>query len=207
MAFHKIDLETWPRREYYEHYIHQVVCTYSITVRLDITRLGGHKIYPSMLWLLTQTVNEFAQFRTQLTPEGLGYFDEMHPRYTVFSPEKETFSSIWTLCGADFPAFLARYREDVARYAPSGRFSPKPGQPENCFDVSMLPWMRFEGLNLNIFGEGKYLLPIFTMGQAFVEGEKTLLPLAIQAHHAVCDGYHVSQFVAALQEKIAAFAF
>ena len=34
MAFHKIDLETWPRREYYEHYIHQVVCTYSITVRL-----------------------------------------------------------------------------------------------------------------------------------------------------------------------------
>lgn len=62
MAFHKIDLETWPRREYYEHYIQQVVCTYSITVRLDITRLGGHKIYPSMLWLLTQTVNEFAQF-------------------------------------------------------------------------------------------------------------------------------------------------
>ena len=41
MAFHKIDLETWPRREYYEHYIQQVVCTYSITVRLDITRLGG----------------------------------------------------------------------------------------------------------------------------------------------------------------------
>ena len=117
MAFHKIDLETWPRREYYEHYIQQVVCTSSITVRLDITRLGGHKIYPAMLWLLTQTVNEFAQFRTQLTPEGLGYFDEMHPRYTVFSPEKETFSSIWTLCGADFPAFLARYREDVARRA------------------------------------------------------------------------------------------
>ena len=55
MAFHKIDLETWPRREYYEHYIQQVVCTYSITVRLDITRLGGHKIYPAMLWLLTQT--------------------------------------------------------------------------------------------------------------------------------------------------------
>lgn len=105
MAFHKIDLETWPRREYYEHYIQQVVCTYSITVRLDITRLGGHKIYPAMLWLLTQTVNEFAQFRTQLTPEGLGYFDEMHPRYTVFSPEKETFSSIWTLCDGDFPAF------------------------------------------------------------------------------------------------------
>ena len=71
----------------------------------------------------------------------------------------------------------------------------------------MLPWMRFEGFNLNIFGDGKYLLPTFTMGQAFVEGEKTLLPLAIQAHHAVCDGYHVSQFVAALQEKIAAFAF
>jgi len=37
MAFHLIDLDTWDRREFYEHFINEVVCSYSITVNLDIT--------------------------------------------------------------------------------------------------------------------------------------------------------------------------
>ncbi|MBR5871149.1 MAG: type A chloramphenicol O-acetyltransferase, partial [Clostridia bacterium] len=28
------------------------------------------------------------------------------------------------------------------------------------------------------------------------------LPLAIQAHHAVCDGYHIGMFVERLQEYV-----
>lgn len=69
----------------------------------------------------------------------------------------------------------------------------------------MIPWMTFTSFNLNIFGDGKYLLPIFTMGKAFIREEKTYLPLSIQVHHAVCDGYHVSRFVDTLQRKIYSF--
>ena len=39
MAFQLIDIKTWDRREYYEHFIKEVVCTFSITVNLDITCL------------------------------------------------------------------------------------------------------------------------------------------------------------------------
>lgn len=41
MAFHPIDLETWPRREYYLHFTNDVRCTYSLTTRLDITPPPG----------------------------------------------------------------------------------------------------------------------------------------------------------------------
>ena len=41
MAFQLIDLENWERREFYEHFISQVVCTYSVVVNLDITNLKG----------------------------------------------------------------------------------------------------------------------------------------------------------------------
>jgi len=56
-----------------------------------------------------------------------------------------------------------------------------------------------------VFDEGKYLLPIFTMGKYFGSGGRRMLPLAIQVHHAVCDGYHVGQFVEHLQEMIDSF--
>lgn len=32
-----------------------------------------------------------------------------------------------------------------------------------------------------------------------------MLPLAIQVHHAVCDGYHVGKFIEILQAGIDAF--
>lgn len=34
---------------------------------------------------------------------------------------------------------------------------------------------------------------------------RTLLPLSIQVHHAVCDGFHVARFLDALQTRISAF--
>ena len=49
------------------------------------------------------------------------------------------------------------------------------------------------------------LLPIFTMGKYFERDGKRLLPLAIQVHHAVCDGYHVGVFVEKLQGYIDQF--
>lgn len=205
MGFHLIDIEHWKRKAFYQHYINDVVCSYAMTVHLDITALGVHGLYPKMLWLLTDTVNDFEEFRTHLSPEGVGIFDTMHPSYTIFNKENENFSAIWTEFCPDYTTFEARYRADVEQYRHSTDFAPKSGKPENTFDVSMIPWASFSSFSLHIHGDGKYLLPIFTMGKAFEQDGKTRLPLAIQVHHAACDGFHVSRFVETLQSKINSF--
>ena len=82
---------------------------------------------------------------------------------------------------------------------------PKEGTPPNSFNISMVPWLEFTGFNINVFDEGKFLLPVFTMGRFFERDGKRFLPLAIQVHHAVCDGYHIGQFVEKLQGYVDAF--
>ena len=74
--------------------------------------------------------------------------------------------------------------------------------PENCIDVSMIPWVSFESFQLNLQKGYGYLLPIFTMGQFYQEGDKTLLPFAMQVHHGVCDGFHASRSVRELQALV-----
>jgi len=206
MAFRKIDIENWERREFYEHFISQVVCTYSVSVNLDITKLKGQKLYPAMIWLLTKTVNDMPEFRISLTAEGLGIYDDMHPMYTVFNKENKNFSGIWSYFSEDYNTFLRNYEEDSAKYSTSTRYAPKDGTPVNSFNISMLPWVEFTGLNINVYDEGKFLLPIFTMGKYFEHNGKRMLPLAIQVHHAVCDGYHVGAFVERLQGYIDEFS-
>ena len=205
MTLTLIDFDNWERREHYLHFINEVRCSYSVCINLDISNLNGQRLYPAMLWLLTRTVNEMPEFRTSLTENGLGYYSEMHPAYTVFNPDAKTFSGIWTAYQPDYPSFLHGYEEDAGKYSFTTQYEPKPGRPANSFDVSMVPWFSFSAFNLNILGDGTYLLPIFTMGKTFEENEKTMLPLAIQVHHAVCDGYHLGKFIETLQANINKF--
>ena len=205
MALKLIDMEKWDRLEFYEHFINEVVCTYSAVVNIDITNLKGQKLYPAMIWLLTKTVNDMPEFRTVLTPDGPGIYDDMHPMYTVFNKEKKNFSGIWSYFSEDYSEFLKRYEADTEVYPKSTRYAPKDGTPVNSFNISMLPWLEFTSFNINVFDDGKFLLPIFTIGKFFERDGKRFLPLAIQVHHAVCDGYHIGAFVAQLQDYVNAF--
>ncbi len=205
MSFHLIDFQTWERKEFYEHFINEVVCTYSTTVNLDITNLKSMRHYPTIIWLLTKAVNQMPEFRTALTDKGVGIYDEMHPAYTIFNKENRNFSAIWTEFYADYNEFLSAYETDIEKFSLSARYAPKPDRPPNSFDISMIPWFTFTSFNLNIFGDGKYLLPIFTLGKRFDDNGKKLLPISIQVHHAVCDGYHIGMFMETLQTMINKF--
>ena len=66
MTFKLIDVDKWERKEFYEHFINEVICTYSTVVNIDITNLKEQKLYPAMIWLLTKTVNDMPEFRTSL---------------------------------------------------------------------------------------------------------------------------------------------
>ena len=49
-------------------------------------------------------------------------------------------------------------------------------------------------------------MPVFTIGKYFAQEDKIMLPLALQVHHAVCDGYHVGMFLEKLQTKLNEFS-
>ncbi|WP_367925917.1 type A chloramphenicol O-acetyltransferase [uncultured Ruthenibacterium sp.] len=205
MLFEKIEKSTWPRREYFDHYFSHVPCTYSMTVRLDVTKIrqAGLKFYPTMLHAITTIVNRHEEFRTAFNEKGeLGIYSEMIACYTIFHKDSQTFSNLWTAYEPELHTFCAAYEQDLKQWGTNKAFNAKPNLPENNFPVSMIPWTVFEGFNLNLPKGQNYLLPIFTMGKYYPENEKILLPLSVQVHHAVCDGFHLCRFINELQSLL-----
>lgn len=207
--FHELD-GSWPRQEHFHHYLNNVRCTYSLTVQIDITALlqalksRGLRAYPAQIYLLATVVNDFAEFRMGLSKAGKpGYWESLHPSYTVLNAVTKTFSGIWTPYNQSFDVFYRSCTEDIDRYSHSTEFAPKKDMPPNVFDLSGIPWVDFTAFNLNIFSEGTHLLPIFTIGQYVKRGERTFLPLAMQLHHAACDGYHAGQFIEEVRKMAA----
>jgi len=74
---------------------------------------------------------------------------------------------------------------------------PQGAEPPNILNISSIPWVAFTGFNLNLPTD--YLLPILTIGRHAEQDGATRMPLAIQVHHAVCDGYHLGRFVEHVQ--------
>lgn len=204
-----IDLSTWPRRQHFEHYRRAVPCTYSMTVELDATRFAetlrrsARKTYVAQVWAIATVVNRYEEFRTCVDEEGRpALWPVVHPAFTVFNPDRETFACVGVPYRADFGEFHAAASAALAEHRGATDMFPLGPPPPNSFDVSSLPWTSFTGFHLDVAGGHDHLAPIFTLGR-YVEREgQVRLPLAVQVHHAVADGFHTARLVAELQELL-----
>ena len=206
--FKPIDTSSWKRKPYFDHYFSQIRCSYSITVNIDITNVLSFKdrnkikLYPLLIYVISKAVNKYEEFRTAINDRGeVGIWETLSPCYTVFHKDSESFSNIWTEWNDDLNLFLSNFEQDSKRFGQIDRIDAKPNTPANVFPISSLPWTTFTGFNLNIFADGTYLLPIFTYGKYFKNGNRYLIPLSIQVHHAVCDGFHVSRLINEIQQE------
>lgn len=145
MTFHKIDMQAWERKKRYEHYAEAVPCTYSMTVALDVTKLlcgvreKGLPFFPVVLYGLAREVNRHAEFRMAQDEMGnVGYYSHCDPCYTVFHKETESFTEVWTAYDASPAVFLARYREDMARYRNAPELQSRP-QAKTCSTCPAFP--------------------------------------------------------------------
>ena len=201
-----VDLSRWARREHFEIFQTFAQSTFNQTVQLDITALlkhikeAGWKFYPTMIFLISKIVNRHPEFRMAMKDNELVVWDEVHPNYTIFHNETETFSSLWSHYDGNIHHFQKVYSEDMARYSNNTAYWPKEESRENIFFISGIPWVTFTSFNVNVANMKNFFAPMFTLGKYFEQDGKVLLPFAVQVHHSVCDGFHVARLVNELQE-------
>lgn len=209
MNFTVIDLEKWERTEIFNHYIAQQT-SFSMTKDIDITQLYSylkkqkHSFYLGFIYLVTTIANQDTHFKMSFNSKGqVGYWETLSPMYTIFDKKTELFSALATEYLPEFNVFKANYLSDLATFSNSGKLFPQKVLPENVLNISMIPWTSFTGFNLNVGNSEPYLLPIITGGKFTFLDNKVFLPVSLQVHHAVCDGFHAANFFNTF-EKMAA---
>ncbi|MCX5592501.1 type A chloramphenicol O-acetyltransferase [Alcaligenes endophyticus] len=209
MGYTAVDLSTWGRREHFEAFQTIAKCTFSLTAQLDITTLvkqvksRGWKFYPTMIHLIAQALNKYPEFRMRMKEGVLVTWDVIHPSYTIFHEESETFSSLWCHHKESRDLFFKEYEENMALYGDSLAYSPMQESTENIFYVSANPWVSFTSFEFNLASFENFFAPMLTIGKYYEQGNRILMPLAVQVHHAVCDGFHVGRMINELQELCA----
>lgn len=151
-----------------------------------------------MIWVVSRVINAHEEFKLGWDQGGnLIRWDFVSPSYAHFHPEDGNFTKLVTPYTEDLPAFHTRFLEDREKYR--GLRGVVEGQPANHFDVSCLPWVRYRHFDVHVFDRGDFLAPVVTWGKYEAEGSRLVMPLTMNIHHAVADGFHLSRFFTEVQ--------
>lgn len=207
MDYTRINLNEWNRGSLFRFYIEKMRIVMSLTVDIDVTNLKAYSkqtglaFYPLMIWAVSKVINHHDEFRFGWDEDGnLIKWDSVSPSYTDFHGEDESFTKMITEYADDPFEFCDAVARDRER-CQNGHLV-LDHQPSNFFDVSCLPWVKYKHFDLHVFDEGRFLAPVVTWGKYEESGGKLLMPLTMNIHHAVADGFHLSRFFNEIQELI-----
>ena len=211
MNYTKVDIDKWSRGSLFQFYIEKMRIVMSLTVDINVaplityTKKNDLKFYPAMIWVVSKVINSHDEFKYSWDTDGnLIRWDSISPSYTVFNRDDECFSKFVTEYTDDIFEFYQRTVDDQRKYQEERAIIGN--QPQNFFDVSCLPWVKYKHFDVHVFDEGKFLAPVLTWGKYEVQNGNALMPLTMNIHHAVADGFHLSRFFNEVQELIDSYA-
>lgn len=198
-----IDMEQWSRKEHFNHFMKLDYPHFSICANVDITKFKkyikerNYSFFISVLYVATRAANEVKEFRYRIRDGKVIEHEVVHPSFTIMS-QAEAFSFCMTNYYEVFDEFLGRANNEIDKKKECGSLEFDPEADEYIY-VTSIPWISFTNINHPIHLKNVISVPMIAWGKYFKQEDKLLMPLSIQAHHALVDGFHAGKYYEAFQ--------
>ena len=194
-----IDIEKSPRKKHFEFYNRLDYPHFNITVPVDVTKFYldtkemGVPFFRAFLHQITRTANGIKEFRQRIRDDNVVVEHEIvHPSFTVML-EDDAFSFCSVDYKSDLQEFLTEIDEKIESLKGNICIEDEPGRDDQLY-ISCIPWVSFTSLVHPIHMNPVDSVPRICWGKFTTEGDKKMMPVSIQAHHALMDGFHVGLF-------------
>lgn len=202
----KINPDTWPRRELFDFFSGVSNPFYSVTFRLDATRLyefakdQSLSFYYSLIYLSTNALNSVEAFRYALDSEAPVLLDRRCPSFTDLHPGAENFHIVTMPCEGSIHDFCRAARE---RSRSQTTFLNQE-DTEDLIYFSCLPWVELTALTNERDFDRNDSVPRIAWGKYFNNGGRKILHMSMELNHRFVDGLHIGMFNEALLAEIEA---
>ncbi|MFL6333564.1 MAG: CatA-like O-acetyltransferase [Pyrinomonadaceae bacterium] len=199
-----LDTEAWSRRHLFRLFKDYDAPYFNVCADVDVTPLlafareRGLSFFVTYHFLSTKTANEVEPFRYRLRGERVLVHERVHAGAIVLLPD-ESFTFVYFDYTEDFGAFHSGARASVER----ARAEPPPldaraGQDDLIYH-SVIPWVSFTSISHARDSRQRSGIPKVSFGKYRDVGGRTLMPVSVEAHHALMDGLHVGRYFERLQ--------
>ena len=206
----KIDVENWNRKESFRNFIGYSDPVFSVTVRLDVTKMflsskrRGTSFFIDFVYALMRSVNDSECMRIRLLNGEPVIFDTIDPSYIVMKEDK-SINTRRSAYSGDYDVFYDTMRKDIddERSPDSKHHFNDDGKNDVVF-ISCIPWLDMVTMkNPYDYKNMDWVsIPRITWGKAVEENGKYRMYFDVATHHALIDGYQLSQMIIQLQDTL-----
>ncbi|MGW8143623.1 MAG: CatA-like O-acetyltransferase [Anaerolineales bacterium] len=198
-----LDLENWPRREHFDLFRIWTYPHFNFCANVNLTKLypevkdQGISITIAIVYVLSRAANDIPEFRYRIHGDKVVEHDIVHPSATILIE-----NDLFTFCPMIYTPDFAQFAEDAKMQLNQVKEHPSLEDPENDDQLFMtaIPWVSFTSFMHPIDLDPVDSVPRFAWGKFFQEGDELKMPLNVQAHHALMDGFHMGRYYQKVQE-------
>lgn len=203
-----LDLSTWPRLETYRFFRHFDKPYFNICVQLNVSGLVDLckrtqvRAFLAYHYLTLRAANEIPEFHYRIRADKVLIHPILHGGSTILMPN-ETFSFVYFDYRDDFVEFATRTSNAMDKVRTGkGNFEPRDDH-DGLIHYTTLPWISFTSFSHARNWGRDDSVPKIAFGRFHKLQDQTLLPMSVEVHHALMDGYHVGKFVSRVEEMLA----
>ena len=200
MSYRFIDMEKYPRRAHFEHYLHQQNPHVGVTVDVDVTDLvqtckeKGWSFYLAFIRAAALAANAVPELRRRIRGEAVVEYDACGTSHIELLED-----GTYCYCTLrhdpkqpmdDYMACAAAERER----ARAGASIEEEDDVESLFFITSLPWLHYAAFLQPTSGPDD-CNPRISWGRYTPDYRgRLMMPLTILVHHSLVDGINIAAF-------------
>lgn len=202
-----IDIENWERSEQFSFFRHYDNPFFGVTIDVDVSKLlaytqsQGLSFFAAYLYASQQQVARIPEFRQRIMGDQVVEYVSVEAGSTVLKA-----NNVFTFCYFDHLPSFRDFHPHVLERVAACRLTDTPlvDHDDDLAQIhySVLPWIHFKGLTHPRNYGTDDSIPKIVFGKYVKQDEKVLMPLSVEAHHSLLDGFHLGLYFEGFQQSI-----
>lgn len=201
-----LDIDNWNRKQHFEHFKKLRDPYFGLTSNVDVTKAyhwskeNKTSLFIVYLHACMKAINSIESLKYRIEGDSVAIYDTIHVSPTILRSDK-TFGFSYVSFTDDLKMFCKNFLLEKERVLSTSDLFP-PIYSEACVHCSAIPWVNFTGHKEPSSGIDNESIPKVAFGKINQEGQRFLMPVAINVNHALVDGYHLGEFYEEFQSEL-----
>ena len=208
-SMEEIDVNNWNRKMNYEFFKTFSNSTYSMNVRMDVTKIvkyskeNDRSFFINMLYIVLKGLNNTSEMRMRLVNDKPTIYDDINPAFNVMTEDNSyvnvRFRNIKYY--NEFYSVAHKYIENAKKGIDVDQSNYNPKDCYNEYYITCVPWVDIKSVTHPIPDDkASQCIPRICWGKYINEGDKYYLTLNITVSHIFVDGHPLSKVFNTIQE-------
>lgn len=208
-----VDVKKWSRYHQYNFFKTYDLPFFNICTELDVTEVVSwckkhdYSFFIGTLYASLHMANNISEFRYRIAhqqgqqEQQIIEYEKIHAGSTVLN-EDNTFSFCYFDYSAQFMDFNNNAKHQMSLSRSGNLMLEAKEHSLDLIHYSSIPWISFSSFSHARKLDKDDSIPKIVFGKYHEKSGRYFMPISVEVHHALMDGYHVGQYFSGLQELL-----